>query len=172
MAAHWIVLLIVLVPLWLLQNVIHELSHGLTLWAGWRWGFKIWPFPSKKLGRFTFAHVIYHRTEESKDPDNKGWALIAIMPRITNVVLITLALVPSMLISNKAIAMPFLIFMWTNLIDMCVGLLTSLKSPNKADIWVFQDKLQVPTDHLRYICVSVSTLFAIMVGVVSVMYFI
>ena len=72
MEAHWITLFIVLIPLWLLQNIVHELSHGLTLKMGWDWDFKIWPFPSKKLGRFTFAHVTYQKKPTSKDPGDSG----------------------------------------------------------------------------------------------------
>lgn len=156
MEAQWITLLIAIIPLWLLQNVIHELSHGLTLYLGWDWKFKIWPFPSKRLGRFTFAHVKYERVEKSKEPPNCGWALVSIMPRIVNIVLITLLMILTLSIPNKIASMALLVFMWTNLIDFCVGLLSSLKNPNMSDIWKFQQRLGVPVDYLRYSCVGLT----------------
>lgn len=154
MEAHWIVLLVAIIPFWLLQNVIHELSHGLTLKLGWGWKFKIWPFPSTKLGRFTFAHVTYEKTPDSADPPEYGWALVSIMPRIVNVAFIALSSLLLAVFANKIVSVLVLVFMWTNLIDFCVGLLSSLRSSNQADIWRFQARLGIPVDYLRYSCVG------------------
>jgi hypothetical protein len=154
MEAHWIVLCVVIVPFWLLQNVIHELSHGLTLKLGWKWNFEIWPFPSNRLGRFTFACITYEENLNSKNPGDSGWALVSIMPRIINIILIFLLVSMLALCTNKIISIILLVFVWTNLIDFCVGLLSSLKKPNQSDIWEFQKYLGVPVNYLRYSCVG------------------
>lgn len=156
MEAHWIVLLVAVIPFWLLQNVIHELSHGLTLRLGWNWDFKIWPFPSTALGRFTFAHVKYMKNSESTDPPEAGWALVSIMPRIVNIVFILISAFFLAVFSNMVVSILFLLFMWTNLIDFCVGMLSSLREPNKSDIWKFQSYLGIPKDYLRYTCVGMT----------------
>jgi len=154
MDAQWITFFIVLMPIWLLQNVVHELSHGLTVKLGWGWTFKIWPFPSNRLGRTTLACTIWEKTATSKDPGDSGWALVSIMPRITNMVLILLLAMLLAVCSNEIISMIFLVFMWANLIDFCVGILSSLRKQNKSDIWMFKEYLGIPTNYLRYSCVG------------------
>jgi len=168
METHLIVLLITIIPFWLLQNIIHELSHGLTLYIGWKWDFKIWPFPSKKLGRFTFAHTEYKRTLKSKEPDNRGWALISIIPKIVNIIFILLCTLFLFLISNNIISILFLIFLYTNSIDFCVGLLSSLRDPNNSDIWKFRDYFQISTNYLKYWCVSISISQIVMVILITI----
>lgn len=156
MNAQWVTLLIVIIPLWFLQNVVHELSHGLTLKLGWGWNFKLWPFPSNKLGRFTFACTMYESTPSSKDPGDNGWALVSIMPRVVNIILMFLMAILLAVCSNMIISIVFLAFMWTNLIDFCVGMLSSLNKPNKSDIWEFQKRLEIPINYLRYSCVGLA----------------
>jgi hypothetical protein len=154
MEAQWITFLLVIVPIWFLQNVIHELSHGLTIKLGCGWNFKIWPFPSNKLGRFTFAHTIWEKTASSKDPTDSGWALIYIMPRLTNIMFMMLSVILLYVCSNTILSMILLVFMWTNFVDFCVGLFSSLKKPSKSDIWRFRDCLGIPINYLKYSCIG------------------
>jgi len=150
MAVHWIVLLCAIFPLWLLQNVIHELSHGLTIWLGWKWKFSIYPFPSKKLGRFTFAHVIYEKAEGSEDISAIGMALVAIMPKITNILFVLKAQIwATISIGIPSIAIVILLFAWFNFVDFIVGALAIFKSANESDIWKFQSYTNIRPKLIR-----------------------
>ena len=162
MEAHWIVTLAVILPFWFLQNVIHELSHGLTLKLGWKWNFSIYPLPSMKLGRFTWAHVKYERTEESKEVDKEGWALIRIMPKLVNIVFMLLASVLAAGISNNVVTMILLVFAWTNFIDYFVGMLSAIRlsglnGGQSTDLLKFKRDLDIP-DRTLQIGAVVSTI--------------
>jgi len=162
--SFWIAVLVSILPLWLLQNTIHELAHGLTMYFGWKWKFSIYPFPSMKLGRFTFAHCTYEQTDESKELDDKAKALVCIMPKIVNTVLIVLA----QIFATAAIGMPvlaaiFLVFAWCNYIDFSVGMFTLFRSSPKdtSDLWSFQRHSGIALNHLRLMAVGLLIYLAV-----------
>ena len=151
-----VLVLIALVPFWLLQNIIHELAHGLALRIGWGWRFSIWPFPSTKLGRFTFAHVIYEPTPTSSTPNNAGWALVSVMPRLVNGGLIlassTLALLLKPLSMVAAVLLALLAA--CNLVDFTVGMVGIFRSePNQSDIWRYQTYMNADVGKMRWVAV-------------------
>jgi hypothetical protein len=155
MESHWIVFLVLLIPFWLLQNTIHELSHGLTRYFGWKWKFKIWPFPSWKLGRFTFAHVKYEKTEESEELTDQDKALVSVMPKIVNSVFIIVATILSVAISNKVASIIFLLFAWCNFVDFCFGVCSVIfRKSNESDMWKFQRYLNLPVELYKLISIG------------------
>jgi len=144
-------------PFWLLQNVIHELAHGLALRVGWGWWFSIWPFPSTKLGRFTFAHVVYEPTPTSSVPDNRGWALVSIMPRLVNGALILVAALLSVLLTSWSmdVAVLLTLLAFYNLIDFIVGMVGIFRSePNQADIWRYQSYMNADVGKMRWVAAA------------------
>lgn len=152
MAVHWIVLLVAIVPFWLLQNIVHELAHGLALRIGWAWRFSIWPFPSMKLGRFTFAHVIYKPTSTSSMPDNRGWALVSIMPRLVNGVFILASTVSATLLAKWSLVTAVLLTLFAvcNFVDFGVGMAGIFRSePNQSDIWRYQTHMSADVGKMR-----------------------
>lgn len=164
MEAHWIVFLVLLIPFWLLQNTIHELSHGLTRYLGWKWNFKLWPFPSWKLGRFTFAHVKYEKTEESEELTNHDKALVSVMPKIVNSVLIILATLLSVAFSNKVASIIFLLFAWCNFVDFCFGFFSVLfREPNQSDMWRFQRFLNLPVKLYKLVSIGAMVYMALLI---------
>lgn len=46
-------------PSFLLHNVLHEGSHALAAWWAGCTNIRLYPFPSRKLGYFTWAHMTY-----------------------------------------------------------------------------------------------------------------
>lgn len=139
MYVFWITILISILPLWFLQNIIHELSHGLTAYIKFGWGFSIYPFPSYKLGHFTFAHCKYEFKESALDIGKNGIALLSIMPKIVNIVLIVIAISISYFINSLIVAGILLTFATTNIIDYAVGISTLFRSkPVETDLWIFQ----------------------------------
>jgi len=105
---NWWLVLALFVPFWLLQNIIHEISHGLVVFSR-GWGFQIYPVfhwahrdngraryfwnppprQQRKVGEWQwyFARVVYKQDEGAKDITPKGWLLVALAPRITNTML-------------------------------------------------------------------------------------
>ena len=162
MALHWIIALIVLLPMWLLQNYIHELSHGLTLWFGWRWKFKVYPLPSKKLGRFTWAHVTYEPTTKSREPGPQGWALVSIMPKIVNSVFVSVSAFLSMLfLAHPIPAVLLSMFAVLNFVDFTVGTSGIFFKKRQTDIWSFQS-------HMNYSLSAFRLQAAIMIAVMAI----
>jgi len=151
LALKWIILLAVL-PFWFLQNILHELAHGLTLWLGWRWKFSIWPFPSKKLGMWTFSHVVYSPTSDSTDPSNKGWGLVSGAPALMNLVfLLTGSALATCLWPTYIIAPFCAMFAFFNLIDFTVNAASIFRrEPNQSDIWRVQSYTKTDTYTLRW----------------------
>jgi hypothetical protein len=152
MAVHWIVLLVAIIPFWLLQNIIHELAHGLALWFGWGWNFSIYPLPSMKLSRFTFAHVIYKPTATSETPTSRGWGLVSIMPRIVNGVFLMVAATLATFLQtvSPVSAVLCVLFAVCNLVDFSVGMVGIFrKEPNQSDIWRFQSYIGFDVYKLR-----------------------
>ena len=154
----WILLLAALVPFWLLQNIIHELAHGLTMRLGWAWRFRIWPFPSMKLGRFTFAHVVYEPSAASGTPTNKGWALVSIMPKLVNVAFMILGTVLSIVLRPVSMATAGLLVLFAvcNAVDFSVGMTRIFcRNPDEADIWKFQSYMEMDVYRLRWLSASI-----------------
>jgi len=150
METHWIVTLTAIIPFWLLQNVIHELSHGFTIKLGWKWKFSIYPFPSTKIGRFTWAHITYERIPESIDPSKERWGLIHIMPKLVNIVFVLIASTLALAIPNDTASMLLLVFSWANLIDFGTGVVALLRSPTKkSDLVKFGECFEIPQVNLK-----------------------
>jgi len=149
----WITLLISIPILWLLQNIIHELSHGLTVKLGWNWDFSIWPFPSRRTGRFTFAHVKYFMNKSSQPIPDKGYALISIMPKISNLFFIIISACLLFLQLGHPIFLSVIaVFMICNYIDSFVGLKTAYQNKEKkinSDIWKFQTNSGLTVNEVR-----------------------
>lgn len=82
----WWIALIAALPVWLLQNVMHELMHGLAI-LPWGWRFKIWPFPGRINGRFYFAYVEYLNVNNITIP-GYGWVAVHLMPKIYNLMVL------------------------------------------------------------------------------------
>ena len=172
---NWITILISVPILWLLQNIIHELSHGLTRKLGWNWDFKIWPFPSKKLGRFTFAHVNYFKNENSREISEKGSGLISIMPKISNLIFIFLSGIFLYFQIGPAIFLSILaVFMLCNYIDAMVGTLgifINSKKDSKSDIWRFQRRLNLDLSKMRVIVALILVLLTVFISGSIIPYF-
>lgn len=151
MALYWIVLLAAVIPMWLLQNIIHELSHGLAVFIGWGWRFSIWPFPSKRLGNFTFAHVLFFPTATSKDPGNAGWGTVAIMPKIVCGALMVATSLAACLLSGYPVAALLLCQLGLfSLVDFSTGIAGLLfGEPNSNDFWRFQEHTGTPVGSLK-----------------------
>jgi hypothetical protein len=135
---HWVLMLCCVFPLWFLQNCIHELSHGLTLYSsGCR--FKIVPYPSKYNKKWYFA--ICHWTKWA-NPSNNMIALMNIMPRISNFVFIALSYILMFSIQNQYLSSILFVFVLCNLVDFCTGLIPIFSSSPKktTDIWRFLEK--------------------------------
>lgn len=150
----WVILLAALAPFWFLQNVIHELAHGLALRLGWGWKFTIWPFPSMRLGRFTFAHVLYEPTAESTTPTNQGWGLVSIMPKIANGAFFILGtLLSTLLVKVSPVAAALCaLFAGCNLVDFSVGMAGIFRAEaNDSDIWRFQASAGFDIGKLRWL---------------------
>lgn len=160
MDIHWIVTLIAILPFWFLQNCIHELSHGLTIYLGWKWDFSIWPFPSFRMdGRFSFAHTTFSRTEESKDLKESDWALVFAMPKFINILFISVFSVLAAAVSNDTITMLMLTFVWANFIDFTVGMLSAIRKINLVygtpnDMIKLQRILKLPARVMRVLSIS------------------
>lgn len=168
MSAFWIAVLVSIIPLWLLQNVIHELSHGLTMWFGWKWKFSIYPFPSRKLGRFTFAHVTYEQTDESTEPDENGLALVSIMPKIVNTLFMAIAgIIAVSLTGFEILPAILLVFVWCNFVDFTFGLLGIFRSKRKSDIWKFRDHLDMPIGYLKFSVVGLVCWFGVIISLIT-----
>lgn len=150
MSAFWIAVLVSILPLWLLQNIIHETAHALTAYFGWSWKFSIYPFPSMKLGYFTFAHCKYWSVENSKEISPTGNGIIAIMPRIVNMLFIIIGMI-FCAINNQTVIGVFLVFCWCNFIDFVFGLSTIFRKQPKdsVDLWKFQKAFNFSINKIR-----------------------
>jgi hypothetical protein len=170
MDIHWIVLLCAIIPFWILQNTIHELSHGLTIWLGWKWKFKIWPFPSYRLGRFSLACVTYEATDESKDITPAGFALVSIMPKIVDVALFLIAMFCAVMTANiPTLALLLLLFATYNVIDFIYGAIAIFMDKSESDIWKFQELLNIKVSDLKWAAVGCS-LFLLLLNSLGVAY--
>jgi hypothetical protein len=127
----WWVALISAVGFWLPQNVIHEGAHAV---AARHWGAKIisfWPFPSKKLGYFTFAHVRWQWGERHVDETADG--VIAIAPQALNTLLLMVILIFAPRIENQVAFSILFGLAVTNFVDGAYNLSTLYrKRPEKA----------------------------------------
>jgi hypothetical protein len=146
----WLLPVFVL-TLWLIQNVSHEGAHALT---AIKYGAKIvdfWPFPSTKLGTFTFAHVSW-QWGEAGAPSNKGRALISGAPLILNTVLVTVLLASRFLFPEMGAGLATFLSAWmlTNYVDGAVSLGTFYRPEPEfkgflTDGWSVKHQLGVPT---------------------------
>ena len=172
---NWITILISIPILWLLQNIIHELSHGLTMKLGWSWDFKIWPFPSNRLGRFTFAHVKYFKNKNSKEVSEKERSLVSIMPKISNLIFIFLSGIFLYFQIGPAILLSILVvFMLCNYIDFIVGtqsIFRNSKKDSKSDIWRFQRSLDLDLSKMRVIVALILVLLTVFISGSIIPYF-
>jgi hypothetical protein len=152
--------------MWFLQNLIHELSHGLYIWVIYRWKFKIHPFPSKQLGEFTWSYISYMPKNKSKKIYVNGWASISIFPKIVNIILFSISGISLIFISKK-IYIFILIFMFFNFIDFSSGLLHIFHKKNDSDIWDFICYSKIPLRKIKIL----SLVWIIFMSILHVPYF-
>jgi len=144
---NWILMLCCIPPFWFLQNCIHELSHGLTLYpSGCR--FRIVPWPSKYDGKWYFA--LCHWTKWT-NPPNHLIALMCIMPRISNFIFILLSYVLMFYIQNQYLSAILFVFVVCNLEDFFTGMIPIFHSTPKeeTDIWRFLKKTNFSKTTIR-----------------------
>ena len=153
---NWILILSCMLPFWFLQNCIHELSHGLTLYpSGCR--FKIVPYPSKYNKKWYFA--ICHWTKWT-NPSNNMIALMNIMPRISNCIFIVFSYILIFSIQNQYLSSVLFVFILCNLVDFCIGLIPIFySSPKKTtDIWRFLEKINFSKNTIKIIGIIILAL--------------
>lgn len=75
-------------PSFLLHNIIHEGAHCLVALAAKCTNVRLWPFPGKKLGYWTWAHMSY----ESKSADYSRLRLIHAAPVVAELLWLAMAL--------------------------------------------------------------------------------
>lgn len=128
----WLILF-VLIPLWFLQNVIHETAHGLVVKI-FKWDFIIYPYPNTKLGRFTFASVLFIQPPNSQNLTAGQIAWVYGMPKLVNLVFI--AVLNSILFLAPLNFYVFTVlsaFLLTNLVDFQSGFFSLLRNVLEAD---------------------------------------
>ncbi len=146
MSVFLITFLIAIVPIWFLQNAIHQLSHGLTAWFKWKWNFKIYPWPSNDSGKISFSSIIFEGNDQSKEADDPGMALVLGMPKIVSSILMILSgILAVATVGVEILSALFLVFMWANLIDFVIGLIAIFRSQDESDIWRFCELLDIST---------------------------
>jgi len=166
MALHWMVAFAALLPMWLLQNTLRELSRGITIWIGWRWKFKIFPFPSTRLGRFTWAHVVYEPTPASAELEEADRGLVSIMPKVVNTAAVMASAIAAVFLSGVPVALVLvLMFGIFNLVDFVAGFFSIFRDVPNTDIWRFQRGTGIPVLHLRIGGSLVALMLALLMGV-------
>lgn len=173
MNAFWITVIASVLPFWLLQNIIHELSHGLTACVGWKWKFSIYPFPSMKLGRFSFAHCLYFPDANSKTFSKKGFGIISIMPKIVNIIfMIMCAFVGIIYPDNQIVLALMAVFSCCNFIDFVFGMSSVFRlTPNKSDLWRFIESFNLNICFARVVTALSMILFLIFPGILIILNF-
>jgi hypothetical protein len=146
MSTFLITVLVIITPMWFLQNTIHQLSHGLTAWFKWKWHFKIYPWPSNNSGKISFSDIIYEGSDQSKEADDQGMVLVLWMPKIVNSILIILSgILAISTLSIEILSALFIVFLWANLIDFTIGLTSIFRSQGESDIWRSYELLNIST---------------------------
>ena len=174
MNIFWITILISIIPLWALQNILHELTHGLTIKLGWKWNFTLYPYPNTKLGRFAFASVLYEKVAGSKDMTVKDNGIVAVMPKFMNLFFIILSSILAIcFLHNTIIFGILLVFIVTNFIDFVFGILTLFRSAPKegVDLWIFQEGFGYSIHTLRDIGAIMISTFGSLIGFLLILYF-
>jgi len=169
-----ITVLISIIPLWELQNVLHELTHGLTIKLGWKWNFTLYPYPNTKLGRFCFASVLYEKVAGSKDMNDKDYGIVALAPKIMNLFFIILSSILACCFLHNDIAFGvLLVFITCNFIDFVFGILTLFRSAPKegVDLWVFQKGFGYSIHILRDIGAVAISILGSLIGVLLILHF-
>ena len=125
--------------LWLLQNIIHEMSHGIYIWIKYRWRFTIYPLPSKRLGQFTWSYINYEQTKKSKPIDNYGMATSLLIPKIVNIFFIPISFFLLMIFHEiRQVKLLLTIFVIFNYIDFSSGLINIFRKKNCNDVWNYK----------------------------------
>lgn len=186
----WWVVLAAIIPGYLIQNCIHEVSHGLTL-LPWGWTFTIHPYPlfmndttdtrhfaltrlswfipSKRPEgeQISFYFALCEYQDNGKPPPSKaGWAVCDIAPRISNIVFIV-----GSFVAYKLIGMPqwgstlLAVFVACNLIDYLTAFGIFWGKRRDTDIWYFQESSGVNLWVLR---VLVGLTFGILLALLLV----
>jgi len=142
-----------LIPvLWVLQNLIHELSHAMVL-ARHGWDYKIYPFyhwynfdtaetkyclsRPEEAGRWKwyFARIDKVHTAEAENLSTSDWAVVDVMPRVTNTVLFLLCAVLYITVPQNGHFHTFLMmFAFFNSVDAVAGWLPIFCWWNKKEL--------------------------------------
>lgn len=80
----WWLILLALIPIFLVQNVIHEISHAIPVWIRGGTLTLLKPYPHYHEGKFYFARMSFKR-EKTWDDFELGW--ISLAPAVHNIFL-------------------------------------------------------------------------------------
>jgi len=164
MEVHWIAAISAILPMAFLQSVIHQLSHGLAMRIGWKWGFKIHPLPSKGASGVVWPHVTYRMCSKSCDLDMFGKAIASIAPKIANVVLVMASGIAITQLLNPTLLTLLLMFALANTVDF-MSALSIFRKSGTSDIWRFSNYTGIETSHVRWFVAAISFLLLLLVVV-------
>lgn len=159
----WWGLVVSALAMWLPQNVQHEGMHAALAKYFGADDVKIWPFPGKQLGHFTWAHARWRWT---KPVTVEQEAYTAIAPLLANTFVIFLVMTILSAVETSSVVFTVMTA-WAvvNFIDGGYSLLTFYKKvPEKprSDGWVFTMKHPGTTPFIsRFLAVSWHIAFAV-----------
>jgi hypothetical protein len=121
--------LVLLLPLWLLQNIVHEVSHTLIpRWKGCK--TSIYPWPSIRDGRFYFAYATWTCRMSKRE---KAWT--SAMPRVANLALLVLSTMLLAIGMPKLLATALLVLQVTNWVDFSYSTMGIFRDNPANDAW-------------------------------------
>jgi hypothetical protein len=95
-------------------------------------------------------------------PDNRGWAIVSIMPRLANGVLIMVASILAVFLERRSMLASVLLtlFATCNLVDFVAGMSGIFRgSHSRSDIWRYQSHMCADVGRMRWFA-AVAILFA------------
>jgi len=162
----WNIIIPWLIPIfgilmWLVQNLQHELAHAIVAKSSGAKIIEIWPFPSKKLGYFSWAYVIFYF---EKSPSRIQEGFISAAPFIAagiNMLLISLILGFHGMIIHPALSTFLCVMFVTNLVDSSYGLSTFYRKKPKisTDGWKFSSAWNIPEKIVRFVPIAWKVIF-------------
>lgn len=160
MGVKWIFIITLLFPMIIFQNLIHELSRGLIMRFIYKWKFIPHIFPSKRLQKFTWSHITYTPTKLSKNPNKYKKAIIIIMPRVINIIIILLSSF-LMLKTTGHVSLFFALFAFINWIYFGSGLIYIFGNDNNSEIWKFTKLINLKLLYIKLFII----LYYIVIGI-------
>lgn len=89
-------------------------------------------------------------------PNNRGWALVSIMPRLVNAIFIICSSILELMCISSLRSLYLLcdLFVVCNFIDFSVGMFSIFRSqPNQSDIWRYQAYMGADVGKLRFLAI-------------------